>query len=426
MSYTQDIRIWRGNRFASRARKIVVVGAGLGGVRAATALRQEGHEGRIVLVGDELELPYDRPPLSKEVLLGTRTPESTRLQPPARLAELGVELRLGAAVHGLDLARSRVLVGRDALEFDGLVLATGSSARRIDALGERSAVHHLRTLADACSLRAALDRAGHVTIVGAGFVGAEVASSVRKLGLEVTMLELDRAPFVRTFGPGVGGALARLHRDCGTVLREGVTVERVEDDEGRTLRLTDGTILETDLVVVGVGAALNTAWLESSGLQVGDGVVCDASLNAGPPRVFAIGDVASWPNALFGRRMRVEHWTNAGEQARHAARNLVHGTDTPYVSSTYFWSDQYGHRITFTGSPAADEILVVDGTPGEGPFLAWYRAGNRLVGAFALDSTRLLVQSKLLIESWASWTEALGALESQAPERELARKGEPG
>jgi NADPH-dependent 2,4-dienoyl-CoA reductase/sulfur reductase-like enzyme len=202
-----------------------------------------------------------------------------------------------------------------------------------------------------------------------------------------------------------------LHREHGTELRLGVHVVEVEGDPVRRLRLSDGSALETDVVVVGIGVVPNIAWLDGSGLELANGVVCDASLRA-TDGVYAIGDVASWPNELFGRRMRVEHWTNTGDQARHAARNLLHGTEEPFVGSNYVWSDQYGYRIQFVGSTLGAVAEVVAGDPAAREFLAWYREDERLVGAIGIGLPKLLMKSRVLIEERRSWNDALAELEA--------------
>jgi NADPH-dependent 2,4-dienoyl-CoA reductase/sulfur reductase-like enzyme len=205
----------------------------------------------------------------------------------------------------------------------------------------------------------------------------------------------------------MGAALAHLHQHHGTQLRLGVSAT----PENSHLRLSDDSTLETDLVILGVGVAPNVDWLEGSGLKLDNGVVVDASLRTAHPDVFAVGDVANWPNRLFGRRQRVEHWTNAAEQARHAARNIVQGTNEPYLGSNYFWSDQYGNRIQFVGSSAADEAILIDGSMEERQFLAWYRKGNQLVGALGIGSAKLVMLSKRLIEARTSWVDARRALD---------------
>jgi NADPH-dependent 2,4-dienoyl-CoA reductase/sulfur reductase-like enzyme len=396
-------------------REIVVVGAGLGGLRSVEALRREGFEGRITLVGEEPEAPYDRPPLSKDVLLGTRAPETLFFRTPEKLAKLDVELILDQPAGGLDLAARSIEVGASSLRFDGLILATGATPRTLPDLEGKPGVHTLRTMGDATGLAAAFDTARHVTIVGAGFIGSEVAASARSRGLAVTIVELEAAPLSRALGTSMGAALMQLHAENGTDLRLGVTVDGVGGGGGGgggTVRLSDGTTIDTDLIVVGVGVVPSIGWLDGSGLELGNGIVCDAGLNAGHPGVFAVGDVANWPNQLFGRRQRVEHWTNTGEQARHAARNLLHGTDTPFLGANFVWSDQYGKRIQFVGSSVADEVVVVDGTTAEGRFLAWYREGERLVGALSIDAAGPLMKSKALIEARTSWTDAQAELAS--------------
>jgi NADPH-dependent 2,4-dienoyl-CoA reductase/sulfur reductase-like enzyme len=392
-------------------RHVVVVGAGLGGLRTVESLRREGFDGRITLVGEEEEPPYDRPPLSKEVLTGARTQETVYLRPPERLAALEAELILGQPAAALSLDERTIDLGASELEFEALVIATGASPRTLDELDGRGGVHTLRTLGDSIGLRAALLEARHVTVIGAGFIGSEVAASARTLGCDVTIVELEQTPLARALGPEMGALLMGLHREHGTELRLGVHVVEVEGDPVRRLRLSDGSALETDVVVVGIGVVPNIAWLDGSGLELANGVVCDASLRA-TDGVYAIGDVASWPNELFGRRMRVEHWTNTGDQARHAARNLLHGTEEPFVGSNYVWSDQYGYRIQFVGSTLGAVAEVVAGDPAAREFLAWYREDERLVGAIGIGLPKLLMKSRVLIEERRSWNDALAELEA--------------
>ncbi len=389
---------------------IVIVGAGLGGLRSAETLRREGYEGRITLVGAETALPYDRPPLSKEVLTGTRAPETTALISEEGLEALELELALGTSAHDLDLTARTIGIGANTLAFEGLMLAPGAAPRTLPVLAELEDVLSLRTLGDALRLRNALAEARHLVIVGAGFIGSEVASSARERGLDVTIIELERAPLARAFGPAASAALVELHRLNGTQLHLGVTITRAEQTSSTRLWLSNGEVLEADVVLQAVGVAPAVDWLASSGLALDNGIVCDASLNAGGPGIYGLGDAASWPNELFGERMRVEHWTNANEQARHAARNLLHGTDTPFRGSNFVWSDQYGKRIQFAGSTRSDEVVVIDGSIAGGEFVAWYRAGDRLVGALAVDSPRLLMRSKALIEREANWANALASV----------------
>jgi NADPH-dependent 2,4-dienoyl-CoA reductase/sulfur reductase-like enzyme len=387
-------------------RRIVVVGAGLAGLRSAESLRRAGYDGELVLAGAEHDAPYDRPPLSKDVLLGTVEPDATTLRPRERLDELGIELLLGVAASELDLESRSLRVGGRRLPFDGLILATGASPRSLPGLEGMAGVHVLRTADDAAALRAALLEAKRAVVIGAGFIGAEVAASARTLGVDVTIVELEERPLARILGEDVGRAVAGLHGVHGTELRLGTTVARIEEAAaGLDVRLSDGARLQVDVVVVGVGVAPNTSWLAGSGLELENGIVCDAALNAGSPGVYAVGDVASWPNPLFGRRMRVEHWTNAIEQARHAAANLLDGTAEPFAGSNYCWSDQYGTRIQFAGVATGD-VATIDGTLEDRSFLAWYRDGERLVGAVAMAAPEAFMRSKRLIEDRASWRDA--------------------
>ena len=402
-------------------KRVVVVGAGIAGLRAAEALRSAGYDGRLTLVGAEEEEPYDRPPLSKEVLTGTRAPEFAYLRDRAHFVQLDIDVLLGATAKSLDLSRRSVTVDGSALPFDGLLIATGSAPRTLPAAERLEGVHVLRSLADARAVRAALEGSPRVVIVGAGFIGGEVAAAARGRGLEVTILEAQAAPLVRVLGEQMGAACAGLHRDHGVPVITGAAVAALEGD-GRVerVRLADGSAIDADLVVVGIGVAPEVGWLAGSGLTLDDGVLCDAGLNAGAPGVFAAGDAVRWPNRLFGVTMRCEQWTNAVEQGRHAAANMLAGPDgaAPFAGSNYFWSDQYGIRIQFAGIPSSDSVQLVSGDLGEHRFLALYRGGERLVGALAMRAPRELMRAKLLIERGTAWHAALAELAgAEAPAR---------
>ncbi|MCF6476403.1 FAD-dependent oxidoreductase [Nonomuraea sp. MG754425] len=398
-------------------RRIVVVGAGLAGLRAVEALRKEGFDGAITLVGAEEVGPYDRPALSKQVLTGHKDPAGTLYRDAEHFADLQVDLRLGLPATSLDLAARRVGTGDGDLPFDGLVIATGSTPRLPAVADGGFPVHRLRTLEDARLLRNVLPEHRHVVILGAGFLGSEIASSARALGLEVTVVEAAAVPMARVVGTRIGEICAALHRAHGTRLICGAQVVSVAGS-GR-IGLADGRIIEGDLVIAAIGATPQTRWLAGTGL-VGtglagaDGVACDAYLNAGHPAVYAAGDVARWPNPLFGTSMRTEQWTNAVEQARRATANLLAGPGKgrPYAGSNYFWSDQYGVRIQSAGIADADEVRIVHGSPADFRFLAYYRKGDRLVGAFAMDLPVPLIRSKLLIEARTHWEEALSLVEA--------------
>ncbi|MEN8162076.1 MAG: NAD(P)/FAD-dependent oxidoreductase, partial [Myxococcota bacterium] len=293
---------------------VAVVGASLAGLRAMQALRRAGFSGRLVAIGEEAEKPYDRPPLSKEVLSGKWDVERTALLRPED-EDLEVDWRLGRAATGLDLAERRVLLdGGEPVPFDGLVIATGAHARRLPGVS-LAGVHVLRTLGDCLALRAELDASPRVAVIGAGFIGLEVAATCRARGLSVTVIESLEAPLQRALGAKLGAFVGEIHRDQGVDLRVGARVARfVGGERVEALELEDGSRVPADVVVVGIGAAPTAGWLEGSGLEVADGVVCDATCRTTrAPFAVAAGDVARWPNPLFGESMRIEHWTNATE-----------------------------------------------------------------------------------------------------------------
>ncbi|MFF2653573.1 NAD(P)/FAD-dependent oxidoreductase [Streptomyces sp. NPDC058045] len=387
-------------------RRLVVVGASLAGLRAVEAARRTGYTGEITLIGAEPQLPYDRPPLSKRFLTEPDlSPDELGFRGREHFAEHGVRLELGVPAAGLDTgAREVHLADGRRVGYDGLVLTTGARARSI--AGARS----LRTVGDALAVREALGSASRAVVIGCGFIGSEVASGARARGLDVTVVEADRAPLTRAVGTESGAALGLLHADHGTELRCGVGVEAVAADG---VRLADGSGLPADLVVAGIGAVPNTEWLDGSGLTIGDGVHCDATLRAAPG-VYAAGDVARWPNPLFdGAPMRLEHWTTAAEQAAAAVRNLL-GEDRPYRTVPYFWSDWYGVRIQFVGVPEAEETVTVHGSVAERRWVTLYRGGDAVTGALAVGRPDLVMKYRALIARSAPWAEALDFAEAVA------------
>jgi NADPH-dependent 2,4-dienoyl-CoA reductase/sulfur reductase-like enzyme len=396
----------------SRVERLVVVGASLAGLRAVEAARRSGFTGRIVLVGAEEHAPYDRPPLSKAFLdsEGPAWPRPFRTLDELR-DDLGVEPMLGTPADGLDADARAVRVGGQAVHYDALVLTTGASPRPFPGAAGVAGVHALRTAEDARSIRTALDAGARTVVVGAGFIGSEVASAARKRGLPVTVLEALEVPLARSVGEEVGGVCADLHREAGTDLRLGVGVSGLESAAGRVtgVRLDSGEVLPADLVVLGIGVAPATAWLEHSGLRLHDrdrGVVCDATLGTGLPGVYAAGDVAHVPNPLFdGDLMRLEHWTNAAEQGAAAARHALDPASArPLSSVPYFWSDWYSRRLQFVGTPRADEVTVV--SPPEAGFVALYRRADRVVGALTIDRPRDIMKLRRLVAERAAWSEA--------------------
>jgi NADPH-dependent 2,4-dienoyl-CoA reductase/sulfur reductase-like enzyme len=403
--------------------RVVVVGASLAGLRAAETLRQHDAVGSVVVVGDEPHRPYDRPPLSKKLLSGEWEPDRIHLRQPDVFDDLDVEWRLGSGAVALDQGaatggRTVALADGSTVDFDSLIIATGAHPRRLPGHDDFDHVHELRSLDDALALRAEIVPGGRrVVVIGAGFIGLEVAATARTLGNDVVVLEGASAPLIRGLGVAMGEAIAGLHRAHGVDVRCDVGIDALTHDG---VRLADGELVPADVVVVGIGVAPATAWLEGSGLKVRDGVVCDANLNAlsvggdPVPGVFAAGDVARWPNELFGEEMRVEHWTNAAEQGAHAATNLVRlaaGEDAePYAPLPFFWSDQFEHRIQFLGRASADDdVQVVAGTVEDGKFLTLFGRDGRLHGALGVNAPRWVMPTRKLFMEHASWEEALAA-----------------
>jgi NADPH-dependent 2,4-dienoyl-CoA reductase/sulfur reductase-like enzyme len=390
--------------------RIVVVGASLAGLRAAEALRRGGFTGTLTLVGAEDHLPYDRPPLSKQVLAGDWDADRVWLRRPDDYDPLGLDLRLGTRATDLDLDdREVVLHGGERVPYDGVILATGATPRALPEAPQLDGVVELRSLDDALAMRAAFEQQPKVVVVGAGFIGAEVAATARQRGLDVTVLEALPVPLSRGLGDRMGAACGALHVDHGVDLRCGVGVSGFEGEDRVTgVRLTDGQVVPADLVVVGIGVTPATAWLESSGLELNDGVVCDEHCRAAPG-VFAAGDVARWTNPLFDESMRVEHWTNAAEQGPVAAENLLAGdAATPFAPVPFFWSDQYDVKIQFAGRcRPGDDVEVVDGSIEAHRFVALYGREGRLVGCLGFSRPRLVMTYRRLIAEGASWDEAL-------------------
>ena len=390
--------------------RIVVVGASLAGLRAAEELRRLGFAGTLSLVGAEPHLPYDRPPLSKEFLAGTTDADGIALR-RRPYDDLDLDLRLGVRATGLDVAGRVVTTDAGEIPYDGAVIATGAVPRRLPNQPALSGIHVLRTLDDATALRADLDGASRVLVVGAGFIGAEVAATCRARGIDVTVLEALPSPMVRGLGPVLGDTLAGLHRAHGVDLRLSVGVAGFEGTARvERVLLDDGSAVDADVVLVGVGAVPATDWLLGSGLTIDNGVVCDATLLAAPG-VVAAGDLARWPNPAFGGEvMRLEHWTNATEQGVAAAARLLaaDGEAQPFSSVPFVWSDQYDVKIQVVGHVRGDDDLeIVDGTLDERRFVAIFGRDGRLSGAVAFNRPRLLMQYRRLLVEGASFADAL-------------------
>lgn len=401
---------------------VVIVGSSLGGLRTAEALRGEGFGGRLVLVGEEAHLPYDRPPLSKQVLAGDWPPERAQLAGAPRLEELGVQPLLGRRATSLDVdARSVQLDDGNTVDGDAVVVATGASPRSLPGIDGDSAVTVLRTLDQSLALRHQLLDHGpgcRVVVVGAGFIGSEVAATCAGLGCAVTVVEALATPLAPAVGVQVGAALGQLHERNGVDLRTGVGVASVTAASAGHPRveLSDGTSLDADIVVIGIGVSPVTGWLEGSGLEVDDGVVCDASLFAADG-VVAVGDLARWHWRHHGveELVRIEHWQVTADGALWAARSLLAGrAEAPHFNPVpYFWSDQYGSRIQMIGRPAPDdELVVVDGSMAEGKFVVLYGRDGRLTGVLGVSRPRVLMSYRPLLAGDASWDEALAQTRS--------------
>ena len=406
--------------------RIVIVGASLAGARAAHSVRAAGHDGPLTLIGAEPHLPYDRPPLSKEFLTGDQDPGSLALDPDGAYDGLDVDVMLSTHAVGLDLEARTVAIApaaggnAETVPFDGLVIATGAAARPLPGVGNLAGVHTLRTLDDAAAIREGLVAGARVAVVGGGFIGSEVAASAAARGCDVTVIEAAPAPLVRGLGVEMGTRVGALHGQNGVELRLGVGVDGVlGTDRVEAVAMADGSRIPADLVVVGIGVIPNTAWLEGSGLQVDNGVVCDATLCCGPPGVYAVGDVARAPNGWLSpwhgdRPIRVEHWTAAVEHGMAVGRNLTAPAEAqPYSSVPFVWSDQYDARIQIAGHPDADDdVEVLVGSAEDDPdsgrsFLAGYRRDGRLSAVMALDAIRPFVRFRRLLASHPTWDEAL-------------------
>lgn len=403
--------------------RIVVVGGSLAGLRAAETLRMEEFDGEVVVIGAESHRPYDRPPLSKKLLAGEWEPDRIDLRQPDAFDELDVGWRFGTAAAGLDLAGRRIhLTDGTDVDFDGCIIATGATPKRLQEQGRFGHVHELRTLDDAMRLRSELlDGGKRVVVIGAGFIGLEAAATAKQLGNDVIVLEGLEAPLIRGLGAEMGAAIQAIHESNGVEVRCDVRVERLHD--GGVLLADPGggepELVEADVVLVGIGVVPATAWLDDSGLVLDDGVVCDETLLArtadggNADGVYAAGDLLRWPNPTYGgEAMRVEHWTNAAEQGAHAAKNLLavaRGDEPePYAAVPFFWSDQFDARIQFLGRSAADDdVTVAAGSTDDGKWLALYSRGGRLRGALGVSAPRWVMPMRSFLMDGAPLDDAL-------------------
>ena len=385
----------------SDRKRFVIVGAGLAGAKAAETLRREGFDGRLTLIGDEPERPYERPPLSKDYLRG-EVADKPYVHPAAFYAEHQIDLLTSTRVTGVDLGLSELLLEGDRrLGYDRLLLTTGSVPRHLDVPGgDLEGIHYLRTVGDSELIGERIERGQRLVVVGSGWIGAEIAASARQKGCEVTMIEMASLPLEGVLGPELGRIYLDLHRDHGVEFLPETTVERFEGTGSVERVLTrDGAVLDTEFVVVGIGIAPRTGLAETAGLRIENGVIVDERLESNHPGVFAAGDVANAWHPFYGRRLRVEHWANALTQGPAAARSML-GQDVSYDEIPYFFSDQYDAGMEYSGYATEWDEVVFRGDVAAREFIAFWLRDERLVAGLNMnvwdvsDPIRELIRSR--------------------------------
>jgi 3-phenylpropionate/trans-cinnamate dioxygenase ferredoxin reductase component len=379
----------------------VIVGAGLAGAKAVEALRDEGFDGRIVLIGDEAEQPYERPPLSKDYLRGESPREKAHVHADGFYAANEIELRTGTTVDSVELdRRAAVLADGERIGWDRLLLATGAEPRRLRLPGsDLDGIHYLRELRDADAIAARLERGGRLVVVGTGWIGAEVAASARQKGLDVTIVARGELPLEHVLGPEVGRVYVGIHRDHGVRLVGGVVLERFEGGAAvERVRLADGRALEADFVVVGIGVAPRTELAERAGIAVENGIAVSEGLETNAEGVYAVGDVASAHHPFYGRRLRVEHWANALNQPLVAARAML-GKPASYERLPYFFSDQYDVGMEYSGHAARWDEVVFRGDVEGREFIAFWLEAHRVVAGMSMNVWEVTEPIQALIRS---------------------------
>jgi 3-phenylpropionate/trans-cinnamate dioxygenase ferredoxin reductase subunit len=387
------------------SRTSVVIGANLAGGRAVETLRSEGFDGRIVLIGDEPDRPYERPPLSKEVVRSETPADEVFLRPASFYTEQEIELRLGVRATALDPAGSVTLADGETIGFDSCLLATGGRVRTLDVPGaELDGVHYLRTLADASTLAAALASRPRVVVVGAGFIGAEFAASARTVGCDVVIIEVLDVPLRRVLGEEIGETYAQIHRDNGVDLRLGEGVERIEGNvRVEAVVGTSSTRYPADLVVIGVGIVPNVELAQDAGITCDNGIVVDDHCRTSHPNVFAAGDVANRPDDYSGGRIRTEHFQNAQNQGPAAARSML-GIEAPFQEVPWFWSDQYDVNLQMLGYTSPDVDKIIRGNFEQRDAIAFFLHGDLVIAAIAMNRgkdvsvTRRLIERKVSVD----------------------------
>ncbi|MGD1240639.1 NAD(P)/FAD-dependent oxidoreductase [Mycobacterium seoulense] len=385
---------------------IVIVGGGLAAARTAEQLRRSEYAGRVTIISDEVHVPYDRPPLSKEVL--RKEVDDVALKPREWYDENNITLRLGAAATGLDTtAQTVTLADGSEIGYDELVIATGLVPRRIPTLPYLDGIRVLRTFDESMALREHASAAERAVVIGAGFIGCEVAASLRSLGVDVVLVEPQPTPLASVLGERIGELVARLHRAEGVDVRLGVGVTEVRGDTRvDTVVLTDGTELAADLVVIGIGSHPATGWLEGSGIEVDNGVLCDEAGRTSAPHVWALGDVASWRDAT-GHQARVEHWSNVADQTRVVVPAMLGQDVSSAVVVPYFWSDQYDVKIQCLGEPEATDTVHLIEDDGR-KFLAYYERDGVLVGVVGGGMPGKVMKVRAKIAAGAPISDVLG------------------
>jgi 3-phenylpropionate/trans-cinnamate dioxygenase ferredoxin reductase subunit len=401
----------------------VIAGASLAGAKAAETLRERGFEGRVVLIGSEDELPYERPPLTKDYLRGESPREKAEVHPEGFYTDQEIELRLATTVTAIDAQASMLtLDGRQELAYDRLLLTTGAEPRRIACPGsDLDGIHYLRTLPDCDVLKARLDAGGHTAVIGAGWIGSEFAASARQRGLEVTVIDPLELPNERVFGSEIGAFYRDVHTQHGVQMLLGQGVEAFEGDGVvRAVRTTGGATVECDFAVVGIGVEPRIALAQSAGVDVGNGIVVDEHLRTSAPDIFAAGDVAAVWHPFFGERIRVEHWANALNQGPAAAAAML-GDAVGYERIPYFFSDQYDVGMEYSGyAPSWDEVVFRGDREGS-EFVAFWLSGRRVIAGMNVnvwdvnEHVQALIRSRRAIDKKAL-TDPDTSLESLAGE----------
>lgn len=385
----------------SGEKHIVIVGAGHAGGRAAEALRAAGYQGRVTLVGSEKHPPYERPPLSKELLAGAIEHAKTYLNPESFYAEKDIALRLGATVGAIDRKAQRVEIeGGEAIPYDALLLTTGARARKLPLPGgDGQRVFYLRDIDDSLALRERLTEGVRLAVIGAGFIGLEVAATARKRGAQVTVLELAPHPLARVAAPELGEFLARLHRGKGVDLQTGVKVTGIEDTGSELRILLDGAPpVLADYVAIGIGAQPNVELAQQAGIETRDGIIVDQFGRSSDPQVFAAGDVTRHLNPLLGRHVRLEAWQNAQNQGIAVAKVMA-GGELPFQEIPWFWTDQYETNIQMAGAPDKWDRVVFRGEPGDPSFTLFQLLDGKVVAAVTVNNARDMRFGRMLIQN---------------------------